>query len=73
MAIAGFTVLILMLSRVNARLPKEKPLRMFILDQNTIIKAYKQLFPGSRLVYSYWFFLIMMSLFLLLLAVSWNI
>lgn len=71
MAIAGFAVLILMLRRVNARLPKEEGLRMFIFDQNTILKAYKQHFPQGRLLPLYWFFLV--TMFLFMFATVWSL
>jgi hypothetical protein len=70
MGMAGYAVLILMLRRVNARLPKDEGLRMFIFDQTTILKAYKQHFPGGHLLHLYWFFLV--AMFLLMFATAWS-
>ena len=71
MAIASFAVLVLILRRVNSRLPKGENLRMFVFDQNAILKAYKQHFPQGRLLHMYWGILV--TMFFFWLALLWSL
>jgi len=69
-AVGGFTTLIIMLRRVNARFPNGERLKMFGFDQNAILSAYKRHFPSGFLLHLYWIFLT--AMFVSMLACAWS-